>query len=109
MKQPINFKVGDSVIVRPNVQDPDLEVDIGGWQGRISEFHQETNMLTIDWDSVTLKNMPSSVIDECEEQGLDCGKMGLEPTDVELSNPRDTAADVAEIINKLQAGQSLNL
>jgi hypothetical protein len=30
-----NFKIGDSVIVRQGVQEPDLEeFEMGGWQGR---------------------------------------------------------------------------
>jgi hypothetical protein len=46
MKSPLNFKVGDSVTVKPNVQDPDFGIDIEGWQGRISEIHPETQDTT---------------------------------------------------------------
>jgi len=31
------LKVGDSVRVKTGVLDPDLSLDIGGWQGRVQE------------------------------------------------------------------------
>jgi hypothetical protein len=68
MKESINFKVGDVVSVKPDVEDPDLGINIEGWQGRISEIRRETNIIAVDWDSVTLKNMANSVIDKCEEE-----------------------------------------
>ena len=64
----VNFKVGDVVSVKPDVEDPDLGINIEGWQGRISEIRRETNIIAVDWDSVTLKNMANSVIDKCEEE-----------------------------------------
>ncbi len=70
MKESINFKVGDVVSVKPDVEDPDLGINIEGWQGRISEIRRETNIIAVDWDSVTLKNMANSVIDKCEEEGF---------------------------------------
>ncbi len=69
MPEKIDFKVGDSVIVKAGVLDPDLGTDIGGWQGRISEVDSEGNIIGIDWDSLTMKNIPDSVIDKCEEEG----------------------------------------
>jgi hypothetical protein len=37
MELTISVKIGDSVIVKPNIQDPDFGLDIGGWQGRVSD------------------------------------------------------------------------
>ena len=101
MKANINFKVGTSVIVKPGVKDPDLGIDIGGWQGRISEIQDD--LVCIDWDSVTLKNMPGSAIAECEQRGMGWSQMYLEATDVELTKPRDTEEDVARVIDRLEA------
>jgi hypothetical protein len=100
MKESLNFKVGDSVVVRPNVKDPDSGVDIGGWQGRISEV--ERDLVCIRWDSATLKNTPSSAISKCEEDGLDWTQMYLEAREVQLTTPRDTEKDVAEVIERLR-------
>jgi len=104
------FKVGDSVIVKQGVLDPDLGTDIGGWQGRIVTIERQSNLIGIvtierqsnligiEWDSITLKNIPSSVIDQCEVENLDWAQMCLFSTDVELTQPRDTEEDVAAII-----------
>jgi hypothetical protein len=61
----LDFKVGDSVIVKQGVLDPDLGTDIGGWQGRIAEIEQQSNLIGIDWDSLILGNIPDSAIDNC--------------------------------------------
>jgi hypothetical protein len=99
----LDFKVGDSVIVKPGVLDPDLGTDIGGWQGRISEIGGQSHLIGIDWDSVTLKNIPDSVIDKCEVEGLDWTQMYLSSTEVELTQPRDTEEDVAAIIEQIES------
>jgi hypothetical protein len=99
----LDFKVGDSVIVKQGVLDPDLGTDIGGWQGRISEIEQQSNLIGIDWDSITLKNIPDSVIDQCEVEGYDWTQMYLSSTEVELTQPRDTEEDVAAIIEQIES------
>jgi hypothetical protein len=97
------FKVGDSVIVKQGVLDPDLGTDIGGWQGRIVTIERQSNLIGIEWDSITLKNIPSSVIDQCEVENLDWTQMCLFSTDVELTQPRDTEEDVAAIIEQIES------
>ncbi len=104
MMNNINFKIGNSVIVKPDVQDPDLGIDITGWQGRVSEIDTEENIVCIEWDSITLKNIPRSMIDKCEEEGFEWwSPVWLDPTEIEIATPRDSEEDVAEIINQLQA------
>ena len=103
MPEKIDFKVGDSVIVKAGVLDPDLGTDIGGWQGRISEVDSESNIIAIDWDSITMKNIPDSVIAKCKEEGWSWNQMYLESTDVELTQPQDTEEDVAAIIGQIES------
>lgn len=98
----INLKLGDSVVVRPNVEDPDLNIKIDGWQGRVSEVRPTDDLICISWDSLTLKQIPGETIDQCEEEGLDWAQMYLLPTDVELTNPRDSEEDVEEVIEFLE-------
>ena len=97
------FQVGDSVVVRPGTMDPDFGIEIGGWQGRISEIHPAGNQDTVmvAWDSITLRHIPGWVIVQSEEQGLDWTSMGLEIRTVELVAPRDTEKDVAQAIEAL--------
>lgn len=96
------FKVGDSVVVKPGVVDPDLGIEIGGWEGKIAEEPGQDDLVLISWDSVTLRNTPDFVIEQCEEQGLDWTKMYLDAQEVELTSPRDTEEDVAPVIKELE-------
>ena len=98
----IKFKVDDSVVVKPNVKDPDSGADIGGWQGRVKEIESETDLVCIAWDSVTLRNTPASAIAESEEEGLDWTQMYLSSSDVEPASSRDTEADVADVVERLK-------
>jgi hypothetical protein len=34
----LGFEVGDSVAVKRGIIDPDLGIDIGGWQGRVTDI-----------------------------------------------------------------------
>jgi hypothetical protein len=91
------------VVVKPGVMDYDFDVEIGGWQGRITEVapagNQETVMVA--WDSFTLRNMPEAMIEQCEEEGLDWATYGIEAGDVELTEPRDTETDTAQAVKEI--------
>jgi hypothetical protein len=99
----ISLKVGDSVVVKPNTQDPDFEVNIGGWQGRIAEVDEENNLIGIQWDSITLKQIPETMINQCEEEGMDWSEMYLYPTEVVLTEPRDSEDDVEAAQDEIDA------
>jgi hypothetical protein len=95
------FKLGDSVIVKAGTLDPDFNTDIGGWQGRITEIERDSDtgqtLLTIQWDSLTLKAIPSAAMEHSEEAGLDWTSMCLYDTEVAPVSPRDDLEDVAEM------------
>jgi len=99
-----NLKIGDCIVVKPGVKDPDYGIDIGGWQGRVTEIesYQPGKVTTMfQWDSLSLKRMPASAIRLSEEKGLDWTTMRLYPEEVERAEPRDTQADVDVLIEKL--------
>ena len=101
-----DLKVGDCIVVKPGVKDPDYGIDIGGWQGRITEIESyQPGQVTImlQWDSLSLKLMPASAIRRSEEKGLDWATMGLYPEEVEQAEPRDTQAEVDALIEELSA------
>ena len=101
-----DLKVGDCIRVKPGVKDPNYGFDIGGWQGRVAAIETyQTPQLTImfQWDSLSLKRMPASAIRRSEEDGLDWTSMGLYLEEVEKAEPRDTQADVDEIVEELFA------
>lgn len=96
------FKIGDSVKVKANVMDPDFNINIEGWQGRILEINEQDSIVGIKWDSLTLENMPGSTIDQSEVEGLDWRVMFLYFSEIEITKPRDTEGDVQKKISELE-------
>ena len=95
----IDFTIGDSVAAKPGTEDPDLGGNISGWQGRVVDIQQyeqdDPATVMIKWDSITLRNIPESVIIQCERKGLDWAEMGLFVHEVTSAKARDTEHDVA--------------
>jgi hypothetical protein len=98
------FEVGDSVVINPGVRYVDFDVDIGGWQGRVEEVEprEREGVLLVHWDSVTLREMPDEMIEECEKQGLSWALYPIPASDVEPARPRDTQADVDRVVEELE-------
>ncbi len=100
-----DLKIDDSVKVKNGILCPDLkDLCIGGWQGRISEKIEDDDgntIVHIEWDSITLKNMPDYYIDQSDEEDLDYSAMYLSPDVVELTKSRDKKEDVAETIETI--------
>lgn len=105
MAQP-KLQLGDVVVVKPNVEDPDLNINIGGWQGRVSEISEEDNLVCIDWDSLTLKQMSDEIIDQCEEEGLDWSRMYLSLDEVQPTSARDSEDEVEEVVEFFESKHS---
>jgi hypothetical protein len=100
----IPIKVGDSVAVKPGVQDPDYGDDISGWHGRVVEIEEnptEPTIVTVQWDSLTLKNIPKTSIERAEKEGLDWSGMNLYDTELERVTARDSLVDVLVAIEKI--------
>ena len=101
-----NWTIGESVVVKPDVTDPDTGRDIGGWQGRISVILDEAEILTIRWDSLTLRSMPPALLAWSEEEGLSWSEMNLSLEEVEPATARDTEDDVAVALKELESQTS---
>jgi len=86
----INLKVGDKVQVKGYTECPDIKyLDIGGWKGIITEItkddqDKDKDLILIEWDDITLGNMPHYFIEHGEELGLVNTKMYLSIDEVEL-------------------------
>jgi hypothetical protein len=96
------IKVGDSVVVKPGVKDPEYGHDIGGWRGRIREV--DGDMVMFAWDSVTLRGMGMELIARSDDDGFDWLLMTLGRDEVEKCQPRDSEADVALAAKELADG-----
>lgn len=99
--QQSNYKIGQSVVAKPGAIDIDYGYDLSGWQGRVIENHhiddQKKPLVTIAWDSITLKQMPDEMISRCEENGLDWSRMGLYASEVAPASPRDKIHQVKRV------------
>lgn len=79
-----HYQVGHFVIVKKGVRDPDYEIEIGGWKGKIYDIENADDpLLCIEWDYETQSNVPISIIKACEKDNLDYTKMSLFASDVE--------------------------
>lgn len=95
------FKVGDSVRFKDGQKDAESGINIGGWQGRITQISAKHEMLLVALDSVTLKSMSQEYLEDCEEEGLGWSEYYIGFDDVEPAQPRDTERDVKETITEL--------
>jgi len=94
------MKINDSVKVKVGIKDPDIEGnDLSGWQGRIVEINTKENLMTIAWDSITLKNYSLELLMQTWDE--DFTLMVLESDELELCEPRDTAAEAAKMQEKM--------
>ena len=96
------MKIGDSVRVKAGVLEPDTEkFEIGGWQGRIVEIDtmstDEGTLVNIQWDAITLQQIPSDYIIQSEIEALGWDVMVLFESDIEMSDSRDTLEDVKKM------------
>ncbi len=98
----MQLKVGDVVVVKSGVLDPDLNIDIGGWTGQVEEVHDGGTVFN-RWDSITLQEMGLDLIIRCENENLDWELMTLDATEVEKTTARDSEEDVYRAAKELQA------
>ena len=96
----MDFEIGESVVVKPNVADPDFGTDIGGWQGRVKEVDKDT--VFIAWDSITLRGMGIELVIKCENENFDWEVMTLSKKEVEKTTGRDSQRDVGAVANALK-------
>lgn len=96
----VDFEVGDSVVVKADVLDPDFAINIGGWQGRVKEVYDE-GLLLISWDSVTLVEMGLELTIKCELENLDWKETTLSQSEVQTTTSRDSEADVEQVAQEI--------
>jgi hypothetical protein len=96
----VELNIGDSVVVKSGVLDPDFEIDIGGWQGRIEEIDDKTAF--IRWDSITLQKMPFGIIIRCENENLDWALMTLNIDEISITTARDSESDVSHTADQIR-------
>jgi hypothetical protein len=86
------FREGDSVRFKDGVRHADLDLDIGGWQGRVEVDLDAAadNIVLVLLDSVTLNGLSEAYIIDAEENGLAWNIYYEAADNLEHTNPRDT-------------------
>ena len=102
----MKLKIGDSVIVNQGVKEPDLEeFELSGWQGRVVDIDTKSDkqniLITIEWDSLTMNQIPSKYIVQSEVEGFDWTQMTLFESEMGKTIPRDTQENVIELKDEL--------
>lgn len=95
------FDVGTCVVIKTGVKEADTGLDMSGWQGRISEVDEESDLITVDWDSITLRALPPAYIEMSEENGYGWDQYLLPPSEVEVTTARDTEEEVETTVAEL--------
>jgi hypothetical protein len=94
------MKIGDSAKVKDGIKEPDTEdFELSDWQGRIVEIYKKADhegniLITIEWDSLTLLQIPAKFIQQSEIDGLDWKTMVLYESDLNKTDSRDSEGDV---------------
>lgn len=96
----MTWQIGESVRVKQGFIDEETDHDMSGWQGRIKEFYTDAGTALIEFDSVTIKAMPATYIQRCEEEGYGWSEYGFELEWLETAPPRDTQTDVDAMIDE---------
>jgi len=94
------MKVGNSVRIKDGNTDPDTGMKLDGFVGRIKEY-LASNLVNIEWDSVSLQSLPDGYIKSTIKDGADYLSYNIEPKDLEICAARDKPADVIKMVRKL--------
>ena len=102
----LKLKIGDSVIVNQGVKEPDLEeFELSGWQGRVVDIDTKSDieniLITIEWDSLTLNQIPSDYIVQSKVDGLAWNMMTLYESEMQKTIPRDTKENAKKAEDEL--------
>ena len=80
--------------VKAGVKSPDDDsLSIAGWQGRLSDIDKDEDTIGIQWDGITLDEMPPGFIKHSEIEGLDWAEMYVGVDEIELAPPRDSETE----------------
>lgn len=94
------MKIGDSIKIKIGNIDPDTGMKLDGFVGRLKEY-LASNLVNIEWDSVSLQNLSDAYIRSAIKGGCDYLSYNIEPKDLEICKARDTPADVIKMVKEL--------
>jgi len=97
------FGYDEPVAVKKGTRAKDLGIDFSGWHGRTSDIVIEDGepRIRVMWDSLSLREIPLSVLKECEKEGIDWTGVLLRLHELEHAGPRDTWEDIQGTIESI--------
>jgi hypothetical protein len=97
------FRYNEPVVVKKGTRAKDFGIDFSGWHGRTSDILVEDGepRIRVVWDSLSLRQVPVSVLEKCEKEGFDWTGVLLRLNEIERAEPRDTWEDVDDAIESI--------
>jgi hypothetical protein len=105
------FEIGESAKVKTGTTHPLLEdFNITGWQGRVTKDYCkecaikeecDSRRVLVEFDSITLMQMPSKFIKRCIGEGINYASTEMETDEIELAAPRDTIEQTRTAVKTL--------
>lgn len=98
------FRYNESVVVRNGTFAQEFGIDFSGWHGRVSDLvltEEGDPRITVIWDSLSLRDMPTAILDQCVKAGFDWTRVLLRLHEIEHAEPRDTWDEVEAAIEEL--------
>ncbi len=97
------FRYHEPVMVKSGTRAHDFGIDFSGWQGRTSDIvlSEGEPRIRVLWDSMSLRNIPITVIEQCEKEGFDWTGVLLRLHEIEAAKPRDTWDEVQDTIESI--------
>ncbi|MEM1119536.1 MAG: calcium-binding protein [Bacteroidota bacterium] len=94
------MKVGNTVKIKAGILDPDTDLLVGGFVGRIKEY-LASDLVNIAWDSISLQKLSDTYIRSAIDEGCDYLSYNIGTEELEVCEARDTPADVLRVIREL--------
>jgi len=98
------FKYDEPVVVKSGTLARDFGVDFSGWHGRASDIlitEEGEPRIVVAWDSISLRNLPLTVVGKCVKEGFDWTEVLLRLNEIERAAPRDDWDDVEDAIGSI--------
>ncbi len=98
------FRYGDPVVVKRGILAKDFGLDFSGWHGRAMDVQRTEDGETrvrVEWDSLSLRDVPLPVIEQCEREGFDWTGVLLRIREIGRCRARDTVEDVQNEIESI--------
>jgi len=93
-----SLNINDIVVINKGTLDPDLGIDIGGWQGKITEFEVENDeqFACVELDDFTILNMADWIIKFCDEERMDMALLRVAVVNLTPAKPDEIKAHILQ-------------